>query len=129
MNRVWAGAAVALVVVAGATVNVQVVSAEQAVVVKEGGPCGMVGSDKDGEIILEGGVGTITTVVENGNKVMMTCHGTGITNESGRGQQFDGFPCGIRKPSGGVVLAQDTHATISASGVAMMSCTYTKDAK
>lgn|GEM_PF-3229493 len=87
--------------------------------------CGTPGSDANGNRIF-GGIGTVTTVVENGNKVMLKCKGEGITNLSGRGQNFDGFRCRINKPSGGSVSVIDTHATVSASGNGSLTCTYDK---
>jgi len=125
MKRVWISAAVVVAVVVGVMANVQVVSADPAIVIKNDGQCGMPGSDEDGEIIF-GGVGTQTTKLENGNKVMLKCKGTGITNESGRGQSFSGFNCGIFSPSGDFIIADDTHATVSASGVGTLTCSFRK---
>ena len=127
MKRVWIGAALVLAVVVGVMVNVQVVSADPAIVIKDNGVCGMPGSDEEGNRI-GGGLGNLTMTLENGNKVMMKCKGTGITNESGRGQSFSGFGCGIFPPTGtgDPIETFDTHATVSASGVGTMTCTYKK---
>ena len=125
MNRIWIGAAVCLAVVVGVIVNVQVVSADQAIVIKNNGQCGMVGADEDGNLIF-GGVGTQTSKLENADKVMLKCKGTGITNVSGRGQSFDGFECGMFSPSGQFFLTDDSHATVSANGVGTLTCTFTK---
>src|SRR5690348_16280592 len=65
-------------------------SSQAATVDHDAGLCGMPGSNATGGIIF-GGIGTVTTEVANGNKVMIKCSGTGITNLSGRGQSFDGF--------------------------------------
>jgi len=96
-----------------------------AIVIKNDGLCGMPGSDADGNLIF-GGIGQIATTVENGNKVTIKCKGDGITNDSGRGQNFNGFTCGIQPPTGGFVITSDSHATISASHVGTLTCTYTK---
>ena len=50
---------------------------------------------------------------------MLKCMGTGITNLSGKAQQFDGFFCGT--PGG---LTTDSDTTISASGVGTLTCTF-----
>ena len=125
MKRVWISAAVVLTVVVGMMVNVQVVSADPAIVIKNDGLCGMVGSDDEGDIIF-GGLGNLTTTIENGNKVIMKCKGAGITNDSGRGQSFSGFLCGLHPPSGGLIVTDDTHATVSASGNGTLTCSFTK---
>ena len=92
-----------------------------AIVIKNDGACGMPGADADGNIIF-GGIGQVTTVVTNGNSVIFKCKGTGITNLSGRGQNFDGFACGVVDGNGNFYLTTDTHATASASGVGTMTC-------
>jgi hypothetical protein len=119
----------ALVAAAASVVVVGVGTASAAdgpaIVIKNDGSCGMPGSDADGNIIF-GGVGTVTTVVENGNKVMLKCKGEGITNLSGSGQSFDGFSCGIIIPSGGFAVTDNSHATVSASGVGTLTCTFVK---
>jgi len=124
MRLVTAGvpvvAALALGVIAARTV-----SADSAIVIKNDGLCGMPGSDADGNITF-GGIGLRTTEVENGNKVMLKCKGDSITNLSGKGQSFDSFGCGIVTPSGGFVVTTDSKATVSASGVGTLTCTYTK---
>jgi hypothetical protein len=125
MNRVWIGAAVTLAVVVGSILSVQqAVSAEGAIVIKNNGNCGMVGADADGNFIF-GGIGVATTVVENGNRVMLKCKGD-VINDSGRGRNFSGFGCNVELPSGGFIGTTDTHATVSRSGVGTMTCTYTK---
>ena len=111
--------------VVGAVVFGGVVAADPAIVIKNDGVCGMPGADADGNIIF-GGLGTVTTIVENGNKVMLKCKGEGITNDSGKGRHFSGFLCGVGVPSGGFVVTTDSHATVSASGVGTLTCTYTK---
>jgi hypothetical protein len=88
-----------------------------AVVIKNDGSCGMLGSDADGNQIF-GGIGQVTTDVTNKNKEMLKCKGTGITNLSGKGQSFDGFLCGTLSGS-----TTDSHATVSASGVGTLTCT------
>jgi hypothetical protein len=93
------------------------------IVIKNDGPCGMLGADENGDPI-SGGTGVVTTVVENPNKVMLKCWGDNITNLSGSGQNFDGFLCGIIVPSSGeFVLTTDSHATVSASGIGTLTCT------
>src|SRR5688572_17200365 len=125
MNRIWFGAAVCLTAVAGVMTNVQVISADQAIVIKNNGQCGMVGSDEDGNMVF-GGIGTQTTKLENEDKVMLKCKGTGVTNDSGRGQSFDGFDCGMFSPSGQFLLTDDSHAIVSAGGAGTLTCTFTK---
>jgi hypothetical protein len=98
------------------------VSAAPAVVIKNDGSCGMLGSDASGNAIF-GGIGTVTTFVQNGNKVMIKCKGTGIENDSGSGQSYDSFLCGVVDTSGNFLLTTDSHATVSASGVGTLTCT------
>jgi len=127
MSRGWMGAAVALAMVVGVMASVQqAVQAGPAVVIKSDGVCGMPGADTDGNFIF-GGLGVVTTLLENDNKVMIKCKGEGLTNESGQAQSFEGFSCGIQPPSGGdFITADESHATISASGAATMTCAYKK---
>jgi hypothetical protein len=94
-----------------------------AVVIKNGGLCGMPGSDADGNIIF-GGTGQVTTSVTNGNKAMIKCMGTDITNLSGSGQSFNGFSCGLIDGNGNFQFTTDSHATVSASGVGTLTCTF-----
>lgn len=96
--------------------------ADPAIVIKNGGSCGMPGADGDGNIIF-GGVGTVTTIVQNDNKVMLKCMGYPILNQSGSGQAFRDFSCGIGLPGGGLVFTTDTHATVSADEVGTLTCT------
>lgn len=125
MKRAWI-AALGMAVALGVLLNVQpVVAMDSAIVIRNDGLCGMVGSDADGNDIF-GGVGQIETVIENGNKVMLKCKGTDITNLSGRGQNFRGFGCGVEKPTGGFEFVTDSHATVSASGVGTLTCTFRK---
>ena len=97
-------------------------NAAPAIVIKNDGLCGMPGSDASGNVIF-GGIGTITTLVQNGNKVMIKCTGTGIENDSGTGQSFDSFGCGIFDANGNFFVTTDSHATVSASGVGTLTCT------
>jgi hypothetical protein len=85
----------------------------------------MPGSDQDGNLLF-GGVGLVTTRLENDKKVMLKCMGSDITNLSGRGQNFSGFSCAILV-DGGVVVTHDTHATVTPSEVGTMTCTFDKD--
>jgi hypothetical protein len=96
--------------------------ADPAIVIKNGGLCGMPGSDADGNIVF-GGIGAATTVVQNDNKVMLKCKGYPILNLSGVGQHFKEFGCGIELPAGGFVFTDDTHATVSEDEVGTMTCT------
>lgn len=96
--------------------------------IDRGGKCGMPGADADGNLIF-GGFGEVTLVLENGNKVMLKCHATGLTNDSGRAQSFENFPCGVDVPSDGKavgVRASDSHATVSANGNGTMTCVIWK---
>jgi hypothetical protein len=126
-HRVLASGITILALVAVAVtllyVTVGTASAEPAAVIKNDGLCSMIGSDADGNIIF-GGVGEVTTVVENDNKVMLKCKGTGIENDSGRGQSFRGFLCGIGAPDGNFYFTDDSRATVSASGVGTLTCTF-----
>ncbi len=101
------------------------VIADAAIVIKNDGICGMPGADANGDITY-GGLGIVTTRVENGNKVSQTCKGRNLTNLSGRGQHFAGFLCQINTPTGPVVVTTDTHATVAASGNGSMTCIFTK---
>jgi len=98
------------------------VSAAPAIVIKNDGLCGMLGSDASGNPIF-GGIGEVTTSVTNDNKTTITCKGTGIENDSGRGQSYKGFLCGIIDPFGNFLITSDSHATVSASGNATLKCT------
>jgi hypothetical protein len=102
-----------------------VVLADGATVMKSNGPCSMPGADANGNLIF-GGSGQATTQVENDNKVLLKCVGTGIANLSGRAQSFDGFECGIMIPNGEFVLTTNSHATVSADGSGTVTCTVTK---
>jgi hypothetical protein len=89
----------------------------------EGDACALPGAEADGDIILNGGLGTITSLVERPSSVTMNCRGTGIANASGSGQSYSGFPCAV-ETSRGVFTTLDSHATVSASGNGRLSCTY-----
>jgi hypothetical protein len=90
------------------------------VINKDAGTCGMPGADSDGNIIF-GGIGSVTIIVENNNRVMLKCHAEGITNLSEKGQSFSGFDCSVQG-----VVTSDTHATVSASGQASLTCSFKK---
>lgn len=96
--------------------------ADPAIVIKNDGTCGMPGSDADGNIVF-GGIGMVTTIVKNDNKVMMKCKGYPILNLSGYEQSFRDFGCGIGIPGGEFVFTTDTHATVSEDEVGTMTCT------
>jgi len=122
MKKIFAAVAVAAAVVG---FGIPVASADPAIVIHSDGLCGMPGSDADGNIIF-GGTGLVTLSMENDNKVMLKCKGKGITNLSGRGQNFEDFGCGLASPSGGFFFTTDSHTTISASGVGTLTCTFDK---
>ena len=126
MNRLLISATVVLAVAVGMMLNMQVLSAQRAGVVKDiGSPCGIfVGSVEEGT--SAGGEGVITMLLENTDKVMMKCKGTGLENLTGVAQSAEGFLCGIVTPEGLVLETEDTRATVSASGVGTMTCTYHK---
>ncbi len=125
-NRVLASGITILTLVAVAVallhVTVGTANADPAVVIKNDGLCGMLGSDAFGNPIF-GGIGEVTTYVQNDNKIMIKCKGTGIENDSGQGQSFDSFECGIVTPDFNFYLTTDSHATVSASGVGTLTCT------
>ena len=126
MKRVWIGAAGGLAIVVCVMLSQQqVVSAVPAMAMTGDGECGMPGADENGNMIF-GGVGETTTEIENGSRVTMRCKGTGITNDSGRMQTFEGFSCGITMADGSIVVTQDSRANVSARGAATMACTYVK---
>ena len=103
--------------------GVNAASPNGAWVEKESGTCGMVGSGPNGEAIF-GGFGVVATAVENNNKVMISCKGTGITNLSGRTQTYRDFPCGIIGVKDGTeYLTTDSHATVTKDGNATLTCT------
>ena len=99
-------------------------SADPAVVIRPDGMCGMPGADADGNII-RGGIGVVTHVVQNDNHLLMTCKGQGITNLSGRGQHLSGFGCAVTPAVGQMVVTDESHATVSKSGKATLTCTVT----
>ena len=126
MNRVWISALVVLAVVVGVMLNMQQVSFgrpgdrdEERRAVRNA-----FGSDENGEVSF-GGLGQVTMQLENGNKVMMKCKGTGLTNDSGPGRHR---PVSVRLRVSGrqFVVTEETHATVSASGVGTMICTFRK---
>jgi len=130
MNRIWIGAALVLAVLVGSMLSIQrdvqaQGNGQGAIVIKNDGLCGMPGSDGDGNLIF-GGLGQVTTVVENRNKVMLTCRGEGLTNASGRAQVYREFACSVEVPSGGNVLTSDSRATVAANGNGSLTCTYEK---
>ena len=88
-----------------------------------GDACAIPGAEADGDILLSGGFGTITSLVERDARVTLHCRGTGITNLSGSGRAYSGFPCAI-PTSGGVVQTFDSQASVSASGNGRLQCTY-----
>lgn len=101
-------------------------AAGPAIVVRNDAPCGMAGAAADGNLIL-GGIGAATHMVENDNKVSLTCKGSDLANLSGSGQHFSGFLCGVVVPStGAVVVTADSHATVSRSGQGSLTCTFDK---
>jgi hypothetical protein len=98
-------------------------AADSAVVVRDQGMCGMPGADADGNITF-GGIGEVTHIVENQNRVIMTCKGDGLVNDSGRGQHFSGYTCGTLRPDGSFVFTDDSHATVSKSGKGSVTCRF-----
>jgi hypothetical protein len=94
-----------------------------AVIAGVGDPCAIPGSEADGDLILNGGLGTITSLVERDSRVTLQCRGAGITNESGRGQSYFGFPCLVPTSSGSFETL-DSHSTVSPNGTGHLSCTY-----
>ena len=127
MKRVWV-MAVGLAVVVGAMWNVQAVSAaDEAVVSQDDVLCGLPGADVNGEM---GGAeeGHVIAFVENEDKVMFKCKGD-VTNLSGMGQHFEGFDCAVFSSSGEILLTNESHASVSASGEGMLTCTYRKVAQ
>ena len=86
----------------------------------------MIGSDASGAPIY-GGPGTLVTKIENNNKLVFSCKGSGIVNLSGRTQSLRDFPCWIGglKDGGAPHLATNSHATITRDGEATMSCSAT----
>ena len=83
----------------------------------------MVGSDATGGLI-GGGAGTIATKVQNNNKLMITCKGTGITNLSGRTQIFRDFNCNVIGLKDGVPHpTTNSFAIITSDGVSSLTCT------
>ena len=125
MNRVLMSAVVSLAVVIGVMVNTQqVLSADQAVVMKDLGLCGLFFETEDGVVV--GGLGEFAMQLENDNKIMMKCKGKGLANPTGQSQVFEGFSCGMSTPDGRFIVTEDTHATVSATGVGTMTCTFDK---
>ena len=88
-----------------------------------GGTCNMIGANADGAP-MGGGVGTVTVVVENNNKLMLSCTGNGIANLSGQTHNYRGFFCGVRSVKDGEVRRGfDSRANITVDGRATLSCT------
>ena len=120
----FVAATAALLLVSGTGSVAKADPGNGAIVIKNDGLCGMPGSDASGNIIF-GGIGQVTTNVTNGNHVILTCKGTGIENDSGRGQNFDGFGCGVIDGNGNFYFTTDSHTTISASGNGTLTCKVT----
>ncbi len=91
------------------------------VIHKGTGLCGMPGADANGNITF-GGVGSVWLSTTNDQKVQLTCKGSAITNDSGKGQHFTGFTCGVIDANGNGYLTTDSEATVSASGQATLTC-------
>jgi len=89
----------------------------------EGDVCAIPGSESDGDLILNGGLGTITSLVERDSKVTLQCRGSGVENTSGRGQSYSGFPCLVPTSSGSFETL-DSHSTVSPNGNGRLTCTY-----
>ena len=100
-------------------------AAPHAFIVLKDGLCGLVGADANGYLIF-GGLGTVTTIVENANRVTLSCGGENLTNLSRSGQAYRGFTCAIILPSGGFVITSDSRGTIAAEGSGSLTCSYTK---
>ena len=127
MNRVFVSAAMVLAVVVGVILNMQqVLSADQAVVSKNiGAECGIFAGPVESSA---GGVGQITMEFENADKIVLRCKGTDLENLTGSAQTSEGFECAVISPvTGQVFQTFDSHATVSASGVGTMICTYHKE--
>ncbi len=117
----------AIAVVALIHFSAPTANADPAIVVKPNGDCFVFGVDANGN--SDGALGAVTSdtmVVENGNKVTLTCKAA-VTNDSGKGQHFKEFSCGLVIPSSGLfVSTTDTILTVSASGKATLKCTFKK---
>ena len=87
------------------------------------GLCNLLGANADGTSFCCT-LGEITNTTENGNRTTLKCRDADGTNDSGRGQNYRDFVCGIDLPSGGFVLTEDTHAAVGANGVSTLDCTY-----
>ena len=125
LRRVTSVALAAIAVVALIHFSAPTANADPAIVVKPDGKCIILGVDANGN--LDAGLRVTTTdtmIVDNGNKVMLTCKAT-VANLSGRGQHFTGFICRFTIPSSGArVNTTDTSLTVSATGQATLKCTY-----
>ena len=125
LRAVTSVALAAIAVVALMHFSAPTANADPAIVVKPNGDCFINGIDANGnpDPVL-GAITSDTMIVENGNKVTLICKAT-VTNLSGRGQHFKGFPCGITIPSSGVfVVTTDSSRSVSASGQATLKCTF-----
>ena len=96
-------------------------AADPAIVARDAGPCAMPASDADGDILFDGDNSEATHIVANDNVVVLTCKGSEVTNESGRGQHFSGFPCMVVL-GGEEWTTDDTHATVAKNGQGTMTC-------
>jgi hypothetical protein len=87
-------------------------------------PCLMPGSDAAGNIVV-GGIGDVETLKVTRCKIVLTCKGKNLRNDSGRKQSFSGFACGIDVDGNGTAdyVTYDSYATVSKKGVGFMTCT------
>ena len=89
------------------------------------GDCNLLGANADGSSFCCT-LGEVINSTENGNRVTLKCRDLDGTNDSGRGQHYEGFGCNVILPEGGVAFTTDTHATVSASGNSSLDCTIEK---
>lgn len=95
--------------------------AESATVVR-GGDCAMPGFGEGGELIDPGRYGTVKKLVVNDNQALMTCKGSGITNDYGRTHEVAGFACAVIFPDGSWTLTDESVVKITGNGEALMKC-------
>ncbi|MFN1835287.1 hypothetical protein AB2B38_008495 [Balneola sp. MJW-20] len=112
------------IVVYGFTPNSALMQSDNAAIINmNDGTCGMSGADIDGNRIF-GGFGIVELRLSNNNKAMIVCKGTGLVNDSGSAQHYDGFNCGvISKKTGQFYITQDSQATVSKNGNGTLKCT------
>jgi hypothetical protein len=103
------------------------VMADPAIVINKDGLCILPGVDEDGKIEdTLSSFGEVVIIMENDNKYTKICKGEDGRNLSGQAQHIKGEECEVELDNGQLVTTTDTDYTISANGIIVFKCTYTK---